>query len=129
MPSSTEDFITKGLWQMSLMNSKSKTPTETSTSTDFDFKPVFDFVASSGFLWLQEAFEEDGGVTKVLSKFVNAGEKLSVENHRCVMRFAPMVELWNEFRIAEENTKPRDTFFANIKIDVSIYVVCTAYLY
>merc|ERR1712223_1386046 len=29
----------------------------------------------------------------------------------------PMIEFWEEFRIANENTEPRDTFFANIKID------------
>ena len=129
MPSSAIFNLEKGLWLMSLNNLESETLDTSvtndfsklgvakSASIDFDFlKPAFDFVAHSKF---KDEFEDDGGVTNVLSKFVHDGEKLSVENYKSVMKFMPMIEFWEEFRIAEENTEPRNTFFANIKIDVS----------
>ena len=127
MPSSMEDFISKGLFLMSLkdLNQSSKSTVITSlglrakekTSSNFDFQPVFKFVNSEA--KYKNIFKEDGGIEQCLKKFLFAGEELTIENYKSVMKFAPMIEFWDEYRVAQTNTKPNDTFFANIIIDVS----------
>jgi hypothetical protein len=129
MPSSMEDFISKGLFLMSLkdQNSSSKSTVITAlglrakekTSSNFDFHSVFKFVNSEA--KYKEIFKEDGGIEKCLQKFLFSGEELTIENYKSVMKFAPMIEFWDEYRVAQTNTKPNDTFFANIIIDVSIH--------
>jgi len=125
MPSSMEDFISKGLFLMSLkdLNQSSKSTVITAlglrakekTSSNFHFQPVFKFVNSEA--KYKKIFKEDGGIEECLQKFLFAGEELTIENYKSVMKFAPMIEFWDEYRVAQTNTKPNDTFFANIIID------------
>ena len=122
MPTSMDDFITRGIYQMSL---KDPRPNEKSTekivkaSSRCDFKPVIQFVNREGRFKIY--FEKDGGIEKILKKFLNNGHggKLTVGNYKSIMKLAPMIELWNEFELARSNTEPNDTFQAGLKIDVS----------
>ena len=91
-------------------------------SSSFDFGPVIQFVNYHD--KFKKHFVEKGNKMKdqkVWTKFLDtAGEKLTVDNYKSIMRFGPMIELWNEYKVAESNTKPNDTFIAGMKIDVSI---------
>ena len=88
------------------------------SGVDFDFRPAISFWKTRKNLLNENCGKK--APSEILSQFFDCNECVVRENYKHVLSFAIMVELWNQYKEADDNTVANDSFLINVRIEVSI---------